>query len=144
MSYMKKTTSGFTIVELLIVIVVIAILATISVVAYTGIQNRAHLSKMQNDFRNIEQAIEMYRADSGTIPECPIEIPLNGCNFSLVTPLLHVSGLPTVNPNGSQVLYVGEVASGRWAVRFAYADGAVCKIGRNMYASWWSSAASCW
>lgn len=33
--------SGFTIVELLIVIVVIAILATISVVAYTGIQSRA-------------------------------------------------------------------------------------------------------
>jgi prepilin-type N-terminal cleavage/methylation domain-containing protein len=36
---MKRTMSGFTIVELLIVIVVIAILAAISVVAYTGIQN---------------------------------------------------------------------------------------------------------
>ena len=34
--------SGFTIVELLIVIVVIAILAAISLVAYTGVQNSAN------------------------------------------------------------------------------------------------------
>ncbi len=42
--YGRKTHTGFTIVELLIVIVVIAILATISVVAYTGIQSRASIS----------------------------------------------------------------------------------------------------
>jgi prepilin-type N-terminal cleavage/methylation domain-containing protein len=39
-----KTSKGFTIVELLIVIVVIAILAAISIVAYTGIQDRARNS----------------------------------------------------------------------------------------------------
>ena len=38
---MKKTKSGFTIVELLIVIVVIGILAAITIVAYNGIQSRA-------------------------------------------------------------------------------------------------------
>ena len=38
---MRQTKSGFTIVELLIVIVVIAILAAITIVAYNGIQNRA-------------------------------------------------------------------------------------------------------
>lgn len=40
----KKDKSGFTIVELLIVVVVIAILAAITIVAYNGIQNRAKKS----------------------------------------------------------------------------------------------------
>lgn len=44
MQWAKQTKSGFTIVELLIVVVVIAILATISVVAYNGITERARTS----------------------------------------------------------------------------------------------------
>ena len=42
-----KISNRFTIVELLIVIVVIAVLATISVVAYTGVQDRAQQSKIK-------------------------------------------------------------------------------------------------
>ena len=45
---MKISRSGFTIVELLITIVVIAILATISVVAYNGAQERARTSAVQS------------------------------------------------------------------------------------------------
>lgn len=54
--------------ELLIVIVVIAILATISVVAYNGIQNRAHNSAVQSDLKNIATKIEMYYAEQGIYP----------------------------------------------------------------------------
>ena len=43
---MKRGVKGFTIVELLIVIVVIAILAAISIVAYNGIQSRANNTKI--------------------------------------------------------------------------------------------------
>ena len=57
---------GFTIVELLIVIVVIAILAAISIVAYNGIQNRAHASTVGADLSNIAKKIEMYQIDSAT------------------------------------------------------------------------------
>ena len=53
---MRKTTSGFTIVELLIVIVVIAILATISVIAYNGLQNSAHDSVVQSDLTQFTKA----------------------------------------------------------------------------------------
>jgi len=41
-SLYKKRQGGFTIVELLIVIVVIGILAAITIVAFNGVQNRAH------------------------------------------------------------------------------------------------------
>ncbi len=40
----NKDQAGFTIVELLIVIVIIGILAAITIVAFNGIQNRANLS----------------------------------------------------------------------------------------------------
>ena len=65
---MKKSVSGFTIVELLIVIVVIAILASISVVAYTGIRARADDSRRLSDANGIIKALTIYHAYNGSFP----------------------------------------------------------------------------
>jgi len=70
---MKKTTSGFTIVELLIVVVVIAILAAISVVAYNGIQQRANKSAVANYAANALKVLQAYKAAEGVYPS------YNGC-----------------------------------------------------------------
>ena len=60
-------TKGFTIVELLIVIVVIAILAAITIVSYTGIQKQARDSKRVDDVSKIVQAFQLWSAEnSGT------------------------------------------------------------------------------
>lgn len=61
---MNKQRSGFTIVELLIVIVVIAILAAITVVAYNGIQDRAKNSKRDSDVALYAKAIMAARINS--------------------------------------------------------------------------------
>lgn len=68
---MRKSVSGFTIVELLIVVVVIAILAAISTVAFAGIQQRAQNAKIAASIRDWAQIISSYKAETGNFPTSP-------------------------------------------------------------------------
>jgi len=65
-----KSKSGFTIVELLIVIVVIGILAAITIVAYNGIQQRGRDAQRRSDFVALEKALRLYRVDNSGFPRC--------------------------------------------------------------------------
>lgn len=73
---------GFTIVELLIVIVVIAILAAITIVAYNGIQNRANDTAVQNDLQNIAKKFELYKVDNSVYPAGPTQLATLGLKVS--------------------------------------------------------------
>lgn len=56
---------GFTIVELMIVIIVIAILAAISIVAYIGVQQRARDAALQADIRQAATVVETWLMEPG-------------------------------------------------------------------------------
>jgi len=60
--------SGFTIVELLIVVVVIAILAAITLVAYTNIQDRARASEASAALVQAKKKLALYKVDNGSYP----------------------------------------------------------------------------
>ena len=73
---------GFTIVELLIVVVVIAILAAISIVAFNGIQARAKLVQQTAELDRIGKAIQLWSAETGkTLGESGTGYNGNGIGF---------------------------------------------------------------
>jgi prepilin-type N-terminal cleavage/methylation domain-containing protein len=64
MSPRNNTLKGFTIVELLIVIVVIGILAAITIVAYNGIQDRARISSVSSALSQAAKKLALYQVDN--------------------------------------------------------------------------------
>lgn len=73
---------GFTIVELLIVIVVIAILAAISIVAYSGIQDSAKTSAVQSDLSNGKKKLMVFEVENGWYPKNTAELTAAGIRVS--------------------------------------------------------------
>ncbi|HTK39920.1 MAG TPA: prepilin-type N-terminal cleavage/methylation domain-containing protein [Patescibacteria group bacterium] len=81
---MSKTSNlskrGFTLVELLIVIVVIAILAAISIVAYNGVQNRGKAAAAQSLASQVAKKAEAWNTVEGTYPSYPEFTQNDGSN----------------------------------------------------------------
>lgn len=68
MTSLNRKQQGFTIVELLIVIVVIGILAALVITTFTGIQQKARNTERQTDINGLHQAIEAYYASESRYP----------------------------------------------------------------------------
>ena len=65
---LKKSNQGFTIVELLIVIVVIGILAALVITAYAGIQAKARNGKRSTDIQALQTQLEGFNSQNGYYP----------------------------------------------------------------------------
>ena len=68
MNTTKKTDKGFTLVELLIVIVILGILATVTVFAVRGITDQGKQSTCDSDRKTLEVAVEAYFANNNADP----------------------------------------------------------------------------
>ena len=79
---MKQKRHGFTIVELLIVIVIIAILAAITIVAYNGIQSRANNAAVAGDATAIAKKFEIFKIDNGHYPASTADLNAVGMKLS--------------------------------------------------------------
>ena len=72
---------GFTIVELLIVIVVIGILAAITIVSFNGVTNRAKTAAINSDLSNVNQLIQLYQSTNNAYPTSISQLN-NGVGFT--------------------------------------------------------------
>ncbi|HEX8668115.1 MAG TPA: type II secretion system major pseudopilin GspG [Allosphingosinicella sp.] len=64
----RSAESGFTLVELMVVIVIIGLLATVVVINVMPATDKAALTKARADIATLEQGVEMYRLNKLTYP----------------------------------------------------------------------------
>jgi prepilin-type N-terminal cleavage/methylation domain-containing protein len=133
-----KNEKGFTIVELLIVIVVIGILAAITIVAYNGVQSRARNSAAMSAAENVAKKLEAFNAATGAYPvnntTSNVTAQLATQNESSLTGSGLIIGAPATGTGGTTVRVdlcgatapgAGVTATGYKVFRWDYSTGAL-------------------
>jgi prepilin-type N-terminal cleavage/methylation domain-containing protein len=114
---LRKKESGFTIVELLIVIVIIGILAALVIVAYTGIQNRAKTTRANTNATALQKKLEAYYADdtlgNGVYPLTSATVTSMGGTASIAGTGIVVSATAPINGNGQTNLQYWTCSAGQ-------------------------------
>lgn len=65
---MRRRQGGFTLIEIMVVVVILAILGTFAVTNIIDNPDKARVTKAQHDIRALESALEMYKLDNYNYP----------------------------------------------------------------------------
>lgn len=68
MSFLKKHQTGFTLIEIMVVIVIIGILASVVVPRVMDNPDKARAAKAKHDIQALESALDVYRLDNFAYP----------------------------------------------------------------------------
>lgn len=117
----NRQQAGFTLVELLIVIVVIAILAAIVINTFAGVQARARNTERQTDIKAVASQLEVYYTNNGNYPVNAAAITtttLQGLSADAVKNPQNTAAnafTATVTPTEQQYGYIGYLSDGTTA-----------------------------
>lgn len=138
---MRKSTSGFTIVEIVTVIVIIGILASITLVLYSQSQKSSRDNTRRVQVKSIMTALQSYYNDNGEYPVCPAGAN-NECSAkTLLTPKLvpkYINEIPD-QPNGGGYSYIRGTQLDSYGIQVKNEATPVCKAGVNIVNSWWGT-----
>lgn len=114
----SRMRQGFTVVELAVVIVVLAILVTISAVSYRAVQNDARDTAVKVDLAGFRKVMEEYKREKGAYPNLPADLDTLK-NFTVTTKSNYAKNMYNVSyckasaDDGTKYAIVAESASGK-------------------------------
>lgn len=107
---LKINASGFTLIELLVVIVIIGVLSTLLMANFIGIRQRARDGQRKANLRQIQSALELYRADLGGYPTTPNFPACNTAFTGGAPPVTYMSKVPC-DPLGGNYVYASDATT---------------------------------
>jgi prepilin-type N-terminal cleavage/methylation domain-containing protein len=123
MNVISRDKKGFSLVELMIVVAVIAILAAIAIPSYLGIQKKAARSEAKANLEGISLVLEGYMAENNDYGAANIYTYFRGGAFG------HPGNLEVVAKLGNQVIYEYRVVT-TVAPTLAFSIFAIPRTGR--------------
>lgn len=136
-----KDDSGFSLIELMVVIVIMGLLTTIVVVNVLPSQDRAMVEKARTDVFMIEQAIELYRLDTRRYPslEDGLDVLAAAPRGNSLRTEPYIRSLP-LDPWGNPYQYLFPGENGAFDVFSFGADGRSGGDGLNADIGNWASS----
>lgn len=123
---LKNKQSGFTIVELLIVIVVIGILAGLVITTFSGIQQKARDTERETDIKAIHGQVEAFWAQKGYYPSLT-DMNSQGSGGFVQTNLKGLDVEALKDPKGSSGTFVGAAAASVYSYVVTNSAGTSCE-----------------
>lgn len=131
---MYRVRQGFTLVEIAIVVVVVALLCSIVVVVYGNVQQRSRDDLRLANTKQLMDALNTYFSQNGEYPNVCPGGDNSGCSTTLLAPQLvptYIREIPT-DPSGRSSMYVrGVFPNMSYGLLVSYEASQTCKTGKN-------------